>query len=83
MWSVVAPRWGDPRHPPLRLLTQLLTEGKSSLLHRALVEEGQLCSWVSADLSASLEPGAFSVVHMSVDNPGSGIVAIETHDPKV
>jgi 8-oxo-dGTP pyrophosphatase MutT (NUDIX family)/phosphohistidine phosphatase SixA len=33
--------------------------------------------------ASALEPGAFSVVHMSVDNPGSGIVAIETHEPKV
>ena len=61
VWSVVAPAWSDPRHAPLRLLTQLLTEGKSSVLHRALVEEGQLCSWVAADLAASIEPGAWSV----------------------
>lgn len=33
--------------------------------------------------ASALEPGAFSVAHMSVDNPGSGIVAIETHIPKV
>ncbi|MGA7147336.1 MAG: NUDIX hydrolase [Microbacterium sp.] len=33
--------------------------------------------------ASALEPGAFSVVHLSVDNPGSGIVAIETHIPKV
>jgi phosphohistidine phosphatase SixA len=33
--------------------------------------------------ASALEPAAFSVVHMSVDNPGSGIVAIETHEPKV
>ncbi|MCC2030981.1 NUDIX hydrolase [Microbacterium allomyrinae] len=33
--------------------------------------------------ASALEPGAFSVVHLSVDNPGSGIVAIETHAPKV
>ena len=32
--------------------------------------------------ASALEPAAFSVVHMSVDNPGSGIVAIETHIPK-
>ncbi len=60
-WSVTAPAWSDPRHAALRLLTQLLTEGKSSVLHRALVEEGQLCSWVAADLAAALEPGAWSV----------------------
>lgn len=33
--------------------------------------------------ASALEPGAFSVVHLSVPNPGSGIVAIETHEPKV
>ncbi len=33
--------------------------------------------------ASSLEPGAFSVVHLSSDNPGSGIVAIETHEPTV
>jgi 8-oxo-dGTP diphosphatase len=33
--------------------------------------------------AADLEPAAFSVVHLSATNPGSGIVAIETHVPKV
>ncbi len=33
--------------------------------------------------ASALEPAEFSVVHLSVDNPGSGIVAIETHAPKV
>lgn len=33
--------------------------------------------------ASALDPGAFSVAHLSVDNPGSGIVAIETHIPKV
>ena len=61
IWSVTAPAWSDPRHAVLRLFTQLLTEGKSSVLHRALVEEGQLCSWVAADLASTLEPGAWSV----------------------
>lgn len=32
--------------------------------------------------ASALEPGAFSVVHLSVANPGSGIVSIETHAPK-
>ncbi|MFB4350202.1 NUDIX domain-containing protein [Microbacterium sp. CR_7] len=38
-------------------------------------------SYVSS--AADLEPGAFSVVHLSSSNPGSGIIAIETHSPKV
>jgi 8-oxo-dGTP diphosphatase len=33
--------------------------------------------------SSALDTGAFSVAHLSVDNPGTGIVAIETHEPKV
>jgi len=33
--------------------------------------------------SAALETAAFSVVHIPVEHPGSGIVAIETHDPRV
>ncbi|MBU4464722.1 MAG: NUDIX hydrolase [Actinobacteria bacterium] len=33
--------------------------------------------------ASALEVGAFSVVHLSATNPGSGIVAIETHEPKV
>ncbi|MFT4051262.1 MAG: NUDIX domain-containing protein [Microbacterium sp.] len=32
--------------------------------------------------AAALEPAAFSVAHLSATNPGSGIVAIETHEPK-
>ncbi|MFK4760511.1 NUDIX domain-containing protein [Microbacterium sp. ZW T5_45] len=38
-------------------------------------------SYVGA--AADLEPAAFSVVHLSASNPGSGIIAIETHVPKV
>ncbi|MFE1644353.1 NUDIX domain-containing protein [Microbacterium sp. P01] len=33
--------------------------------------------------ASALELGAFSVVHLSASNPGSGIVAIETHEPQV
>jgi 8-oxo-dGTP pyrophosphatase MutT (NUDIX family)/phosphohistidine phosphatase SixA len=33
--------------------------------------------------AADLEPGGFSVVHLSVDRPSSGIIAIETHAPRV
>ncbi|MDE0547145.1 NUDIX domain-containing protein [Microbacterium sp. C7(2022)] len=32
--------------------------------------------------AATLEPAAFSVIHLSRTNPGSGIIAIETHVPK-
>ncbi len=32
--------------------------------------------------AADLPPAAFSVVHLSATHPGSGIIAIETHEPK-
>lgn len=32
--------------------------------------------------AAGLEPGAFSVVHLSAHTPGSGLIAIETHAPR-
>jgi 8-oxo-dGTP diphosphatase len=35
------------------------------------------------DDAASLETGAFSVVHLSATNPSSGIVSIETHPSRV
>lgn len=33
--------------------------------------------------ASALEVGAFSVVHLSTTNPGSGIISIETHLPKI
>lgn len=75
IWSLPAPAWGDPRHPPLRLLAQLLTEGRASLLHRSLVEERKLCSWVSSDLDATLEPGSLSIACELV--PGAQPEAVE------
>ena len=33
--------------------------------------------------ASSLDPGAFSVVHLSREHPGSGIVSIETHEPRL
>lgn len=35
------------------------------------------------DSAGTLGVGSFSVVHLSATNPGSGIIAIETHDPQV
>ncbi len=53
--------WADERYPRLDLLAALLSEGRSSRLHRALVDEAQLCSWVSADVTKSSAAGMFSV----------------------
>lgn len=35
------------------------------------------------DSASALNVAAFSVVHLSATNPGSGIISIETHEPKV
>lgn len=33
--------------------------------------------------ASALETGAFSVAHLSTEHPGSGIIAIETHEPRI
>jgi zinc protease len=48
-----APPADSPGHAELRIAACLLTEGRSSRLQRALVEEGQLCLEVSAALAES------------------------------
>ena len=53
--ALAAPPGDHPDHPALRLLTTLLAGGRTSRLHCSLVDEGQLCSWVSADLSEGLD----------------------------
>ncbi len=51
----------SPEHPLLALLVGLLGTGRSSRLHRILVDEGQLCAWVSAELQETLEPGQIQI----------------------
>lgn len=52
-----------------------------SILNELALATGTLRGSYLSSASA-LEPGAFSVVHLSAPSPGSGIVAIETHAPK-
>ena len=49
-----------------------------AILHEIALATGTTFDAFVAD-AASLDTGAFSVVHLSVDNPSAGIVAIETH----
>ncbi len=56
-----APAATDPDHAALMLLVSILGNGRSSRLHRALVDEGQLCVWASADLHETVDPGAVAV----------------------
>lgn len=60
LFSMPAPAATDPEHAPLRLLLNVLGSGRASRLHRALVDEGQLCVGVSADLTEGLDPGSVS-----------------------
>lgn len=53
-----APKVTDPDHPLLALLLGVLTSGRSSRLHRTLVDEGQACPWVTSDLQESIDAGA-------------------------
>jgi zinc protease len=59
--SLPAPPGNHPDHPLLKLLVTLLAGGRASRLQRALVDEGQLCSWVAADLSESLDASQVTV----------------------
>jgi predicted Zn-dependent peptidase len=38
-----------------------LTEGKNSRLHRVLVEDEQLCAWISGGVSSYRHPGFFNL----------------------
>lgn len=59
--SLPAPAATAADHPLLRLLVAVLGAGRSSRLHRTLVDEGQLCVGISADLNESLDPGGVTV----------------------
>ncbi len=56
-----APAATEDDHVALTLLASVLGNGRSSRLHRALVDEGQLCVWISADLHETVDPGAVAI----------------------
>ena len=59
--ALPAPAARDADHPDLQLLASILGSGRSSRLHRALVDDGQLCLWVSVDFQETLDPGTLAV----------------------
>ena len=59
--TMPAPPGSHPDHPALKLLVTVLAGGRASRLHRALVDEGQICAWVSADLTESLDASQITV----------------------
>ncbi|HTQ78823.1 MAG TPA: pitrilysin family protein [Thermoanaerobaculia bacterium] len=73
--ALPAPPADHPDHPALRLLVTLLAAGRASRLHRSLVDEGQLCVFVHADLSESLDASFITVAAEVV--PGVATERIE------
>ena len=59
--ALPAPSADDPDYAALQLLYTVLAGGRSSRLGRELVEDGQLCSGCSAELSESQGPGVAGV----------------------
>ena len=85
--------WDDQRDDARAIVGKRVASGKAAVIctHRpvlpSVLEElalatGTIRTSAISD-AADLEPAAFSVVHISADNPGSGIAAIETHAPPV
>ena len=59
--TMPAPPGSHPDHPPLKLLATVLAGGRASRLHRALVDEGQLCAFVTADVTESLDASQITI----------------------
>jgi 8-oxo-dGTP pyrophosphatase MutT (NUDIX family)/phosphohistidine phosphatase SixA len=85
--------WEDGKSDPRTVVGKRVRAGKASVLcsHGPVLPEllreialatGTLQGSYLGSASA-LEVGAFSVVHLSATNPGSGIISIETHLPKI
>jgi len=73
--ALPAPPASHPHHAALRLASVLLGSGRASRLYRRLVDEDNLCAWVTADLSETVEDGAFTVAAELV--PGVDPAAVE------
>ncbi|HEV3456760.1 MAG TPA: pitrilysin family protein [Thermoanaerobaculia bacterium] len=59
--ALPAPPGDHPDHAVLRLLVALLGSGRTSRLYRALVDEGQLCSWLQTDLTEGVDASHLTV----------------------
>ena len=69
-----SPRALDPSVNPLHLAGMILSHGRSSRLHRALVDEG-LATHVSAGTSSFRDPGLFTV--MALLTPDADVGQVE------
>lgn len=73
--ALPAPAVDDDGHAPLRLLCGVLSLGRSSRLHRRLVDDEQLALWVHADVQETLDPGMLSITTELV--PGADPARVE------
>jgi 8-oxo-(d)GTP phosphatase len=85
--------WEEGASDPRRIIGERVRAGRAAVLcsHGPVLPDilselamatGTLPGSYLGSASA-LETGAFSVAHLSAEHPGSGIVSIETHLPKV
>jgi zinc protease len=59
--ALPAPHGSHPDHAPLRLAATVLGGGRTSRLQHALVEDEQLCVWVTVDLSEGMDASMMMV----------------------
>jgi zinc protease len=59
--ALPAPPADHPDHPGLRVLAAALAGGRTSRLHRELVEDRELCLWVAASVAEHQGDGVFTV----------------------
>jgi zinc protease len=59
--ALPAPQGSHPDHPALRLASIVLAGGRTSRLQHALVEEEQICVWVSSDLSEGMDASMMTI----------------------
>jgi zinc protease len=59
--ALPAPAGSHPDHGALRLASTVLGGGRTSRLQHALVEDEQLCVWVTSDLSEGLDASLMTV----------------------
>jgi zinc protease len=59
--ALPAPPGDHPEHAVARLIVALLGSGRTSRLYQALVDEGQLCSWIHTDLTENVEASHLTI----------------------
>jgi zinc protease len=75
LFALPAPAADHPDHASLSLLAAVLGNGRTSRLHRRLVDEAELGLWVSVDLAETRLPGA--LVFALEGGPGVSTGAVE------